>query len=118
MEVVSGLETPALDFWGAQSGFFWKKTKRQNSLERCRVWTLLGLISYVFPGLLLVHRELLFLHGLELIAEVELGGLLLQFGELVLVFGNLLQGRFNAAKRTTNWNQITVWEINSLQFSS
>jgi len=47
---------------------------------------------------LLVHGELLLLDGLELIPEVELGGLLLQLGELVLVFRHLLQGRFDAEK--------------------
>ena len=44
-----------------------------------------------------VHGELLLLDLLELIAEVELGRLLLQLGELVLVLGDLLQGGLDAA---------------------
>ena len=55
-------------------------------------------ISY--PRLLLVHGELLLLDRLELVAEVELGGLLLQLGELVLVLGYLLQRGFDARKQT------------------
>ena len=46
--------------------------------------------------LLLVHGELLLLDGLELVPEVELGRLLLQLGEFVLVLGHLLQGRLDA----------------------
>ena len=48
---------------------------------------------------LLVHGELLLLDGLELIPEVELGGLLLQLGELVLVLRHLLQGRLDAGRK-------------------
>ena len=51
------------------------------------------------PGLLLVHGELLLLDGLQLVPEVELGRLLLQLGELVLILGHLLQGRLDAAMR-------------------
>ena len=46
--------------------------------------------------LLLVHGELLLLDGLELIAEVELSGLLLQLRKLVLVLRHLLQGGLDA----------------------
>ena len=46
--------------------------------------------------LLFFQCELLLLDNLELITEVEFGGLLLQFGEFVFVFGNLLQGWFDA----------------------
>ncbi len=49
------------------------------------------------PSLILVHGELLLLDGLELVAEVELGGLLLQLCELVLILGHLLQRRLDAA---------------------
>jgi hypothetical protein len=45
---------------------------------------------------LLVHGELLLLDGLQLVAEVELGRLLLQLRELVLVLGNLLKSWFDA----------------------
>lgn len=47
------------------------------------------MITYLL--LLLLQRELLLLHHLELVAEVELSGLLLQLGEFVFVFGDLLQ---------------------------
>ncbi len=54
---------------------------------------LLGLSHRV---LLLVHGELLLLDRLELVAEVELGRLLLQLRELVLVLRHLLQRRLDA----------------------
>lgn len=52
------------------------------------------MITYLL--LLLLQRELLLLHHLELVAEVELSGLLLQLGEFVFVFGDLLQGWLDA----------------------
>lgn len=52
--------------------------------------------------LLLLQRELLLLHHLELVAEVELSGLLLQLGEFVFVFGDLLQGWLDAVNRNNN----------------
>lgn len=54
---------------------------------------LLGPILVVF----VVQRELLLLHLLQLVLEVELGRLLLELGKLVLVFGHFLQGGFHAA---------------------
>ena len=51
-----------------------------------------------YPRLLLVHGELLLLDRLELVAEVELGSLLLQLGELVLVLRDLLQGGLDAGR--------------------
>lgn len=44
----------------------------------------------------LFECEFLLLDNLELITEVKFGGFLLQFGELVLVFGDLLEGGFHA----------------------
>ena len=58
----------------------------------------MGTAAESHPGLFLVHGELLLLDGLQLIAEVELGRLLLELGELVLVFGDLLQGWLDAGK--------------------
>ena len=52
--------------------------------------------NFAYSGVLLVHGELLLLDGLELVPEVELGGLLLQLGELVLVLRDLLEGGFDA----------------------
>lgn len=45
---------------------------------------------------LLLQGELLLLHLFQLIAEVEFSGLLLELGELILVFRHLLQGWFHA----------------------
>lgn len=44
-----------------------------------------NLFFFFFQG------ELLLLDHLKLVTEVEFGSLLLQFGEFVLVFGNLLE---------------------------
>ncbi len=68
----------------------------QKLVTRCRD----ALSGRTHPGLLLVHGELLLLDGLQLVAEVELGGLLLQLGELVLVLGHLLQGGLDAEANT------------------
>lgn len=46
--------------------------------------------------LLLLQGELLLLDHLQLVAEVELGRLLLQLGEFVLVLGHLLQRGLDA----------------------
>jgi len=54
-------------------------------------------------ALVILQLELLLLDGLELIPEVELGSLLLQLSEFVLVLGHLLQGRFDAIQR--QWNK-------------
>lgn len=43
--------------------------------------------------------EFLLLDNLELVTEVEFGGLLLKLGEFVFVFGYLLQGRLNALNK-------------------
>jgi hypothetical protein len=56
----------------------------------------LKLQSKSYSMFLLVHGELLLLDGLQLVAEVELGRLLLQLRELVLVLGNLLKSWFDA----------------------
>lgn len=48
--------------------------------------------------LLLLQCEFLLLDHLELVAEVEFSGLLLQLGKFVFVFGDLLQGWLNAAR--------------------
>lgn len=45
---------------------------------------------------LLLQGELLLLHLLQLIAEVELGGFLLKLRKFVLVFRHLLQGWLHA----------------------
>lgn len=50
--------------------------------------------AYLF--LFLLQGELLLLNNLELVTEVEFGGLLLQLREFVLVFGHLLQCGLNA----------------------
>jgi len=50
----------------------------------------------LYRALVILQLELLLLDGLELIPEVELGSLLLQLSEFVLVLGHLLQGRFDA----------------------
>lgn len=42
-----------------------------------------------------LHCEFLLFHLLKLVAEVEFGGLLLQFGEFVLVFGYFAQRWFD-----------------------
>lgn len=50
--------------------------------------------------LVVLKLELLLLDSLELVPEVELSGLLLQLGELVLVLGDLLQRGLDAARAT------------------
>lgn len=45
---------------------------------------------------LLLQGELLLLHLFQLITEVKFGGLLLELGELILVFRHLLQSWFHA----------------------
>ena len=55
------------------------------------------MLSHRGSPLLILHGELLLLDSLELISEVELCGLLLELGEFVLVFGNFLQCRLDAA---------------------
>ncbi len=42
-----------------------------------------------------LHCEFLLFHLLKLVTEVELGGLLLQLGEFVLVFGDFAQRWFD-----------------------
>lgn len=51
---------------------------------------------------LLLQGELLLLHLFQLVTEIKFGGLLLQLGELILVLGYLLQGRFHAGSRKKN----------------
>ena len=53
-------------------------------------------------SLVVVHGELFLLDRLQLVPEVELGGLLLELGELVLVLRNLLQRGLDAEKRICN----------------
>lgn len=50
------------------------------------------LLVFFFKG------EFLLLDDLQLVTEVEFGGLLLELGEFVFIFGYLLQGRLNAGK--------------------
>lgn len=45
---------------------------------------------------LLLQGEFLLLHLFQLVTEIKFGSLLLQLGELILVLGYLLQGRFHA----------------------
>lgn len=65
-----------------------KKKKKKKHKEK-------ALLAYLL--VLLLEGELLLLDLLELVAEVELGRLLLQLGELVFVLGDLLQGWLHAA---------------------
>lgn len=44
---------------------------------------------------LFLHGELLLFHLFQLITEIEFGGLLLQFGEFVLIFGYFAEGRLD-----------------------
>lgn len=50
--------------------------------------------NYLF--VFLFKGEFLLFDNLQLVTEVEFGGLLLEFGEFVLVFGYLLECRFEA----------------------
>jgi len=61
-------------------------------------------------ALVILKLELLLLDGLELIPEVELGSLLLQLSEFVLVLGHLLQGRFDAIHGQWNENS-DEWRV-------
>lgn len=51
---------------------------------------------------ILIHGELLLLHLLQLVTEVELGSLLLELGELVFVLGHLLQSGLHAGEKGDN----------------
>lgn len=59
---------------------------------RFNVTTWTYLLIFLFQG------EFLLFDNLELVAEVEFGGLLLQLGEFVLVLGDLLQRGLDAGK--------------------
>lgn len=69
---------------------------RNNIKKHLSTWQLRATYLLVF----LFQGELLLFDNLELVAEVELGGLLLQLGEFVLVLGDLLQRRLDAARKS------------------
>lgn len=85
-----------------------KYTCQRDSCARARATYLL---VFLFQG------ELLLFDNLELVAEVELGGLLLQLGEFVLVLGDLLQRRLDAvrkSKRLYTEKDLHVWSTYNL----
>ena len=63
--------------------FFRRKLKTINA----------HLLIFFFQG------EFLLLDNFELVTEVEFGGLLLELGEFVLVFGNLLESGLDAERK-------------------
>lgn len=68
----------------------WMKKMLYNICIITLINNLYYLLLFFFKG------EFLLFNNFELITEVKFGGLLLEFGEFVFVFGNLFQGWFDA----------------------
>lgn len=76
-------------------------------------------MSVIYLFVFFFKGELLLFDDLQLVTEVELGGLLLELGEFVLVFGHLLQCGFDAGKEIDDiLGTIITQNITMLSISS
>ena len=83
----------------------WSFIMRHVSVRVCTCVCMCVITVYSTDLLVLLLKcELLLLHNLQLVSEVELSCLLLQLGEFVLVLGHLLQCRLLAARGKAHFN--------------